>query len=101
MQSSAVALRNALIPFCLTLALAGCGKSGTEATNSIAMKNLEVVDGTTTDSMTDLDGVRAEGTAMAPVAANSAAPSPAASSTRTASNSATPAETDAEVVSEQ
>jgi len=57
--------------------LTACGgdeKSG----NTVQMKDLEVVDGTTTDAMTDLDGVQSE--APAPVsssasAANATAPS--------------------------
>lgn len=56
------------------LALAGCGSNGGgEAGNAVALKDLEVVDGTTSDAMTDLDGVKAEGTAMAPLPANGAA----------------------------
>jgi hypothetical protein len=40
-------------------ALAGCGekKSG----NSVEMRDMEVVDGTVNDSMTDLDAVKADG----------------------------------------
>ncbi|CAN5449434.1 hypothetical protein BH10PSE12_BH10PSE12_24290 [soil metagenome] len=89
----------------LALALAACGKSGTTTGNGVAMKDLEVVDGTTTDAMTDLDGVRAEGTAMAPQqpgnasagtssSASTAAPPPAA-------NSADAKSGGAEVVSDQ
>ena len=46
------------------MALAACGgdeKSG----NAVQMKDLEVVDGTTTDAMTDLDGVQSEAPAPA------------------------------------
>jgi hypothetical protein len=50
--------------------LAGCGGSGQQGGNSVQMKDLEVVDGTTTDAMTDLDGVQSEGTAVALPAAN-------------------------------
>jgi len=56
------------------LALSGCGSNGGgEAGNAVALKDLEVVDGTTSDAMTDLDGVKTEGTAMAPLPANGAA----------------------------
>lgn len=58
----------AIMPF---FALAACDNA-TEVTggNTVEMRDMEVVDGTTTDAMTDLDGVRAEGTAL--VASNSA-----------------------------
>jgi len=61
---------------CMSLtACDGDKKSG----NAIQMKDLEVVDGTTTDAMTDLDGVQSE--VPAPVlpgasAGNALAPSP-------------------------
>lgn len=42
--------------------LAACG-GGDKGGNSVQMKDLEVVDGTATDAMTDLDGVQSEGTA--------------------------------------
>lgn len=52
--------------------LAGCGdkeKSG----SAVQMKDMEVVDGTATDAMTDLDGVQSEGTAISAPAADNAA----------------------------
>lgn len=61
------------------IALAGCG-SKKESSTAVPMNNLEVVDGTATDAMTDLDGVQSEGTAMAVSANrsdNAAAPAPA------------------------
>lgn len=98
MSPSAIALRRLVGPFCIALALTACGKSGSEGSSTVAMKDLEVVDGTTTDAMTDLDGVRAEGTAMAPVtASNGTSAVPARSTT----NSTDPADRDAEVVSDQ
>ncbi len=56
--------------------LAACGGDD-KSSNTVQMKDLEVVDGTTTDAMTDLDGVQSE--APSPIssaapAANSAAP---------------------------
>ncbi|WP_022683744.1 hypothetical protein [Sphingobium bisphenolivorans] len=47
---------------CVTLT--ACGKKD-EGTTTVQMNNLEVVDGTTTDAMTDLDGVQSESTALA------------------------------------
>jgi hypothetical protein len=79
-------------------ALAGCGK-GEKTGNTVQMKDLEVVDGTTTDAMTDLDGVQSEApsTAMTSTGGNNstAAATPAA---EPAAN-ATPGET--EVLSDQ
>ncbi|MCI4591598.1 hypothetical protein MOK15_16055 [Sphingobium sp. BYY-5] len=46
------------------LPLAACG-GGDKSGNSVQMKDMEVVDGTATDAMTDLDGVQSEGTAIA------------------------------------
>jgi hypothetical protein len=46
------------------LPLAACG-GGDKGGNSVQMKDMEVVDGTATDAMTDLDGVQSEGTAVA------------------------------------
>jgi hypothetical protein len=43
------------------LLLAGCG-GGTETSgNAVEMRDMEVVDGTVNDSMTDLDAVKADG----------------------------------------
>ena len=39
--------------------LGACGKDD-KTSNTVQMKDLEVVDGTTTDAMTDLDGVQSE-----------------------------------------
>jgi len=45
-----------------TLALAGCGGGGKQAAgNTVEMRDMEVVDGTVNDSMTDLDAVRTDG----------------------------------------
>jgi hypothetical protein len=59
--------------------LTACG-SGDKGGNAVQMKDMEVVDGTATDAMTDLDGVQSEGTAIAgPVGntGNAAGPAPA------------------------
>ena len=80
------------------LPLAACGseKSG----NSVQMQDMEVVDGTATDAMTDLDGVQSEGTAVtvpADNATNSATRAPAAAGNTVAAQE----DGDAEVVSDQ
>lgn len=66
--------------------VAACGGE-TKGGNSVQMKDMEVVDGTATDAMTDLDGVQSEGGASAlPTgnassnAADKAEPAPAANS---------------------
>ena len=77
--------------------LAGCG-SKKESSTAVPMNNLEVVDGTTTDAMTHLDGVQSEGAAMALPANrsdNAAAPAAAANESE-----AKPA-ADTEVLSDQ
>lgn len=48
----------------LMLPLAACGSKDTGNKNLVPMKDLEVVDGTANDAMTDLDGVKSEGTAL-------------------------------------
>lgn len=81
-----------LIAACLPLAACG-GKD--EGTTKVQMKDMEVVDGTATDAMTDLDGVQSEGTAIAlpgNATGNSSAPRPAEEK---------PAAGDAEVVADQ
>lgn len=102
MPSSSIVYRRLIGAFCMAAALpslAACGKSGGGGNSTVAMKDMEVVDGTTSDAMTDLDGVKAEGTAMAPViSSNSAAPKVASAP---AANSAAPADQGAEVVSDQ
>lgn len=80
------------------LGLAGCGGEQ-KSSNAVQMKDLEVVDGTTTDAMTDLDGVQSEAPAMAVPgvkADNATAP---ATKDETAGNAAAPADT--EVLSDQ
>lgn len=79
-------------------ALASCGKDD-KASNMVQMKDMEVVDGTTTDAMTDLDGVQSEAPAAAALPSgggnNSAAAAP---KPETADNAA---QGDMEVLSDQ
>lgn len=77
--------------------LAGCGgkeKGG----NVVQMKDMEVVDGTATDAMTDLDGVQSEGTAVTLPVGNGAAGAAPKSDNAAAAKSAAE---ESEVVSDQ
>ncbi|MCB2015738.1 MAG: hypothetical protein KDE67_12685 [Sphingobium sp.] len=87
----------------LALALSACGDSK-ESANSVdvQMKDLETVDGTINDAMTDLDGVQTEGTAMAETGNNStAAATPTETTSAAAKAEAEGTTADAEVVAEQ
>lgn len=82
-----------LLSACVLVAACGGAEKGG---NRVEMKDMEVVDGTASDAMTDLDGVQSEGTsaAMPDNAGNSTAatkPAPAEKSTKE----------DAEVLSDQ
>jgi len=92
--------RNAqIIPIAMLFALAACGGAD-KASEKVEMKDMEVVDGTATDAMTDLDGVQSEGAAVA-LPGNDAAGNASAPAKPTAkSNVEKPAE-DAEVLSDQ
>lgn len=85
-----------ILPASLVLCalLTACG-GGDKGGNTVQMKDMEVVDGTATDAMTDLDGVQSEGAAVALPTANAAAPA--------ADNAARPEAPapDAEVVADQ
>ncbi|MEO8724107.1 MAG: hypothetical protein ABI395_11435, partial [Sphingobium sp.] len=56
----------------MLLPLAACGSKDTGNTSAVPMKDLDVVDGTVNDSMTDLDGVKSEGTALVDTGAGNA-----------------------------
>lgn len=57
------------------VALAACGGSNTQTSNSVTMRDMDVQDGTSSDSMTDLDAARIDGTPLEnPVANNAAKP---------------------------
>ncbi len=57
--------------------LAGCGDSNSAASNAVEMRDMDVVDGTVSDDMTDLDAVRSNGVGAGESAGNSAAPNAA------------------------
>jgi hypothetical protein len=64
--------RNAkIVPLAMLFAIAACGGAD-KGGNKVEMKDMEVVDGTATDAMTDLDGVQSEGTAVALPGGNAA-----------------------------
>ncbi|PZU68378.1 MAG: hypothetical protein DI540_08680 [Sphingobium sp.] len=63
MRLDARMMTAALLIGCMPLA--GCGGGGGKSGNTVQMKDMEVVDGTATDAMTDLDGVQSEGTSLA------------------------------------
>ena len=76
------------------LPLAACGGADKTETK-VEMKDMEVVDGTTSDAMTDLDGVQSEGTAIASPG------NAAANASSAAQPAAEPAGAEAEVLSDQ
>ncbi|MFZ2997976.1 hypothetical protein [Sphingobium sp.] len=85
---------------CGIAALTGCGGSE-KGGNSVQMKDMEVVDGTATDAMTDLDGVQSEGTAVALPEGNSAANASAPAKPATPPAATADKADDAEVLSDQ
>lgn len=85
--------RTMIAALLLVPALAACG-GGDKAGNVVQIKDMEVVDGTATDAMTDLDGVQSE-SAQAALPANAANSASAGNTT----SAAPPA--DAEVLSDQ
>lgn len=78
--------------------LSACGKQD-EGTTNVQMNNMEVVDGTATDAMTDLDGVQSEGAAVTLPANRNGNATAAAEPAKNAA-AETPA-ADTEVVSDQ
>ncbi|CAM5320784.1 hypothetical protein ACFSUK_11585 [Sphingobium scionense] len=95
MRLDARMMTAALLIGCMPLA--GCGGGSEKTGNTVQMKDMEVVDGTATDAMTDLDGVQSEGTSLA-LPENRTAPTTAAPAK--ADNAAASAN-DEEVVSDQ
>ncbi len=56
------------------LAVGGCGGGQKAAGNAVEMHDMEVVDGTVNDSMTDLDAVKADGVGAADNSGNASRP---------------------------
>src|SRR3546814_13029445 len=71
----------ALFFLAATALLSACG-DGKDGNNeqAVAMRDMEVVDGTATDAMNDPDGVTTEGIALTPAPGAAPAPSPAVTS---------------------
>lgn len=78
------------------LSLSACSSGNNDEEKTVAMRDMEVVDGTASDAMTDLDGVQTEGIALPP--APGATPPPAAEPTI---NSTAETEDSSEAVSDQ
>lgn len=57
-----------------SMLLGGCGQKKTAASNVVEMRDMEVVDGTTNDDMTDLDAVRTNGVGAGDASGNNATP---------------------------
>ena len=72
--------------------LTACGGGKDKGEKNVAMRDMEVVDGTASDAMTDLDGVQTEGIALPPAASATKPIAPAAD----ASNATAEDETDDE-----
>ncbi len=75
MSGRAIRRGSGLILLASVMLAAGCGQNKTAASNVVEMRDMEVVDGSTNDEMTDLDAVRTNGIGTGNVAAaNGAAP---------------------------
>jgi hypothetical protein len=59
-----------------SMLVAGCGQNKTAAGNAVEMRDMEVVDGSVNDDMTDLDAVRRNGIGVGNEMGNSARPVP-------------------------
>ena len=67
----------AMVAALAALLLAGCGsKTKTAVGNEVQMRDLNVVDGTANDAMTDLDAVKADGVGLGSNGATNAAAAP-------------------------
>jgi hypothetical protein len=60
--------------------LAGCGSDKKAAGSAVEMRDMDVVDGTANDSMTDLDAVRSDGVGVGSNSGNQVAPTEKAKS---------------------
>ncbi|HZV19066.1 MAG TPA: hypothetical protein VFF84_10300 [Sphingobium sp.] len=63
-----------LAALCAPLLLAGCGGGNQAAGNNVEMRDMDVVDGTVNDSMTDLDAVKADGVGAVSNTSNTSRP---------------------------
>ncbi len=88
-----IAARHILLASCALVA--ACGGE-TKGGNSVQMKDMDVVDGTTTDAMTDLDGVQSEGGVLALPSGNATVDAPG-----NAADKPEPAAANSEVLADQ
>lgn len=104
MPSVAYSIRLTMVAATLSAAMltGGCGsKEEVGNATEVQMKDLETVDGTINDAMTDLDGVQSEGTAMAETGnASAPAASPAKDAEKDGSAGSAP-DMETEVVADQ
>jgi ABC-type uncharacterized transport system auxiliary subunit len=84
----------------LAASLAACSQKD-EGGNKVQMKDMEVVDGTATDAMTDLDGVQSEGTTVALPSDNAATGNSAAKPASEKPTAEKAAGEDSEVLADQ
>ncbi|MFK4794310.1 hypothetical protein [Sphingobium sp. ZW T5_29] len=96
MRGDATTILTALLLGGCTM-LTACGGEE-KSSNTVQMKDLEVVDGTTTDAMTDLDGVQSD--APSPVSSTAPAANAAAAADRQ-EPAANTAQADTELLSDQ
>ena len=75
--------------------LVACGGNQGEDEQNVAMRDMEVMDGTATDAMTDLDGVQSEGLALPP------APTATRPAAAQAGNSSADADAGEETIADQ
>jgi len=79
----------------------GCGGEKGGNGTDVQMKDLETVDGTINDAMTDLDGAQSEGTAMVQTGNNASATAGAAGKDDRAANASAASDAETEVVADQ
>ncbi len=92
-------LTMAVVP--LLFALAACGGAKESDQKQVEMRDMDVVDGTINDSMTNLDAVRGDGTALANSSGTDTADRPASrAGQREARDAVDEAEANAETVAE-
>ncbi len=63
-----------LVALAAMMLLAGCGSDKKAAGSAVEMRDMDVVDGTANDAMTDLDAVRSDGVGVGSNSGNEAAP---------------------------
>ncbi len=94
--------RIAVLGVALSLLVSGCNGKGTGNSATMQIKDLEAVDGTINDSMTDLDGVQSESVMAVDTGSNTNSSASTRTTTEAAENAASSSSPDdTEVVAEQ